>query len=570
MLAKHLITPSLHFSGLSRLLPLPHTYGSFPASFLHLDRPWLNFVILSSAGIPAKNKVDPKDVPPPTPVTLPRFQPFAHVDDPVDEVAALSALLRNTGRSTAALGPLGFSAIGLNLNLDAKPADLIPDSSYIPDFDDWEKLTPDEAQEKNQSTRNPLRNGSVSPGCHVYLERKKELSNANEDAFRTVRRLPAPKGKTQARLGNAYEFFRCLEAFTSFWDDPTQPPPLPPSPEAPAEGTSSGGTVNSEGEKPASPKLDDGSSFFRTSAGSSMPLEYRNNLMTAFVKLVAYDFGCNVSPSRTEPRLHFSSPQGSGSRKSFCPSGCLFVFQSPTTREAARAGVIHGPVAAVSARGTTDFTQPDPEMAQSLDLAREIVAALITAQHRAREGKTEKRFGEGEWWTTKKRWGGGPGGPIGREIEKDSVQGDKDAKPSDENGLTMPLAKKARKNMSIYDNYRMIRPPAATWDKKAQYEAIGRVKGADYDDVFVVSSLFHHVSILRVRVPSRLLEVLDGARETETDRRSWGKVEAWRSPWYDLFDTAQRLAAMKLVWGMMAYQMRKDDSSDGDVRMANA
>jgi hypothetical protein len=134
----------------------------------------------------------------------------------------------------------------------------------------------------------------------------------------------------------------------------------------------------------------------------------------------------------------------------------------------------------------------------------------------------------------------------------------------------MPLAKKARKNMSIYDNYRMIRPPAATWDKKAQYEAIGRVKGADYDDIFVVSSLFHHVSILRVRVPNRLLQVLEGAREPEAGRRSWGKVEAWRSPWYDLFDTAQRVAAMKLVWGMMAYQMRKDDVSDGDVKMANA
>ncbi|KAH7224493.1 hypothetical protein BKA60DRAFT_239592 [Fusarium oxysporum] len=524
----------------------------------------------SFAGIPAKSKVDPKDVPPPTPVTLPRFQPFAQDDDTIDESSALSTLLRNTGRSTAALGPSGFSAIGLNLNLDAKPTDLIPDPSFIPDFDSWDKLSPDEAQEKNQSTRNPLRNGNLSPGCHVYLERKKELSNVNEDAFRTVRRLPAPKGKTQARLGNAYEFFRCLEAFTSFWDDPTQPLPLPPSPEASPEVTSSGDAANSGDAKPASPKPDESANFFRTSAGSSMPLEYRNNLITSFIKLVTYDFGCNVSPSRTEPRLHFSSPQGSGSRKSFCPSGCLFIFQSPTTREAARAGVVHGPVAAVSARGTNDFTQPDPETAQSLDLAREIVAALITAQHRAREGKTEKRFGEGEWWTTKKRWGGGPGGPIGREIEKDLVQGDKDAKPSDENGLPMPLAKKPRKNMSIYDNYRMIRPPSSTWDKKAQYEAIGRRKGANYDDIFVVSSLFHHISVIRVRVPNRLLEALEGAREPDASRRSWGKVEAWRSPWYDLFDTTQRLAAMKLVWVMMAYQMRKDDVSDGDVDMTNA
>ncbi|KAJ3501017.1 hypothetical protein NM208_g17022 [Fusarium decemcellulare] len=388
------------------------------------------------------------------------------------------------------------------------------------------------------------------------------------DAFRTVRRLPTPKGKQQARLGNAYEFFRCLEAFTSFWDDPTQPPPLPPSPEASPEVTSTEGAAEAGDGKPASPKTEDGPTYFRTSPGSSMPPEYRNNLMTAFIKLVAYDFGCNVSPSRTEPRLHLSSPEGTRPRKTYCPSGCLFVFQSPTTREAARAGVVHGPVAAVSARGTTDFTSPDPETAQSLDLAREIVAALITAQHRSREGKTERRFGEGQWWTTAKRWGGGPGGPIGREIEKDAVQGDKDTKPSDENGL--PVSKKPRKNMSIYDNYRMIRPPSSTWDKKAQYEAIGRRQGADYDDIFVVSSLFHHVSILRVRVPNRLLEAIEGSREPDQAKRSWGKVEAWRSPWYDLFDTKQRLAALQLVWGMMAYQMRKDAGTDEDVNMTNA
>ncbi|KAF4980082.1 hypothetical protein FZEAL_3832 [Fusarium zealandicum] len=526
----------------------------------------------SFAGIPTSNKVDPKDVPPPTPVTLPRFQPFAHDDDPVDEASTLALLLQNTGRSTAALGPLGFSAIGLNLNLDVKPADIVPDPSYIPDFDAWDRLSTDEASDKNQSTRAPIRNGNLTPGCQVYLERKRELSQINQDAFRTVRRLPTPKGKQQARLGNAYEFFRCLEAFTAFWDDPTQPPPLPPSPEASPEVVSPEGEANPGDVKPASPANEkhNGPNFFRTNRGSSMPLEYRSNIMTAFLKLVAYDFGCNVAPARVEPRLHLTSPEGTGSRKTYCPSGCLFVFQSPTTREAARAGAVYGPVAAVSARGSTDFTTPDPETAQSLDLAREIVAALITAQHRAREGKTENRFGEGKWWSTEKRWGGGPGGPIGREIEKDAVQGDKDAKPSEDNAVRMPVSKKPRKNMSIYDNYRMVRPPASTWDRKAQYEAIGKRQGADYDDIFVVSSLFHHVSILRVRVPNRLLEALDGARELDATKRSWGKVEAWRSAWYDLFDVKERIAAMQLVWGIMAYQMRKDTGSGEDVNMENS
>ncbi|KAF7542827.1 hypothetical protein G7Z17_g11243 [Cylindrodendrum hubeiense] len=519
------------------------------------------------ASLPSKAKLDPKDIPPPTPITLPRFQPFAHDDDLLEPPAALSTLLQHTGRSMAVLGTPGFSAIGLNLNLDAKPEDLMPGASSIPDFKQWDKLSLDEARDQNQSTRHPMKNGNLTPGCQVYLERKRELAYPNEDAFRTVRRIQPPKGQQQARLGNAYEFFRCLEAFTSFWDDPTQPPPLPPSPEASPEVTSSGDAVGSEESKPES-KGDDLNHVLRTGPGSAMPAEYRNSLMTAFIKLVAYDFGCSVAPARLEPRLHLSSSEEPHqSRKTYCPSGCLFIFQSPMTREAARAGAVYGPVAAVSTRGTTDFTTPDMETAQSLDLAREIVAALITAQHRAREGKTEKRFGDGQWWTTEKRWGGGIGGPIGREADKDAVQGDKDAKPSDSEG---PVSKKPRKNMSIYDNYRMVRPPASTWDRKATYEAIGKVQGAGYDDIFVVSSLFHHVSILRVRVPNRLLEVMDGVAEPDLTKRSWGKVEAWRSPWYDLFLADQRLEAMKLVWAMMAYQMRKNTEADGDVNMTNA
>ncbi|KAI9147854.1 hypothetical protein HJFPF1_12888 [Paramyrothecium foliicola] len=522
-----------------------------------------NFASLAS--LPAKGKIDPKDIPPPTPVTLPRFQPFAQDDGPVDETEALANLLTNIGRPTAALGPVALRAIGLDLVLDAKLQDLIPDPSFIPDFSQWDGYDADQARDQNQSTRKPLRNGNQSPGCQVYFERKRELSSNNEDAFRTVRRLPAPKGKQQARLGNAYEFFRCLELFTAFWDDPTEPPQLPPSPEVLASDDAAGD------DKPQpEPATEEVGTVTRTMAGSSMPAEYRHNLLTAFVKLIAYDFGCNVSLARVEPRLQLSSPQGLPlRRKTYTPSSCSFVFQSPMTREAARAGMVYGPIAAVSARGVVNMETPDVETAQASDLAREVIAALITAQHRARDGKTEARFGEGEWWTSKPRWGGGTGGPIGREIEKDAVQGDKDAKATDADGLPMPIIKKARKNMSIYDNYRMVRPPASNWDKKAKYEAIGKQKGTDYDDIFVISSLFHHISVLRVRVPRRLLEVLDGSPEPDLTRRSWGKVQAWRSAWYDFFDVKHRLEAMQLVWAVMAYQMRKEPQ-DGDVSMPDA
>lgn len=427
-------------------------------------------------------------------------------------------------------------------------------------------MSADEAQAANQATRQPLRTGLTSPGCQVYIERKRELANINDSAFRTVRRLPPPRGKQQARLGNAYEFFRCLEQYTTFWDDPTKPPSLPPSPEILASEMTASGSATTES---TTPKPDGGADRepdvglpwpARTAAGHQMPPDFRISLISAFIKLVTYDFGCNVASARVEPRLQLNSPLGrtNSPRKSYCPSRCQFIFQSPRTREAARAGLAYGPVAAVSCRPTVDFAKPSVEAAQSLDLARETLTALITAQQRARQGRNEVRFGHGQWWATRRRWGGGQGGPIGREIVKDEITGDKDARPDDVEDAPGPGPKKPRKNLAMYDNYRMVRPPASTWDRKLRYEAIGKQQGTNYDDIFLFSSLFHHISIMRVRVPIRLLEVLEGAPEPDTSCRSWGNVEAWRSPWYDLFDTSQRIEAMEVIWSVMAYQMRED------------
>ncbi|KYK60722.1 uncharacterized protein DCS_01860 [Drechmeria coniospora] len=503
--------------------------------------------------------LDPKDLPPPTPINLPRYQPDANAPSP-----SLPSLLAQVGRSTIALGPVGFAAIGLELKLDAAIEDLVPDRSYTPDFRRWDQLTPDESRDENHATLRPLSTGGLSPGCQVYLERKRELANKNEDAFRTVRRLPAPKGSTQARLGNAYEFFRCLELFTVYWDDPARPPPetepLAAVATTPEESAARNEAESEAGKGPETPPTS------RTSCGQSMPAEFRQTLVAAFVKLVAYDFGCNVSMSRVEPRLHLNSPPGPDQRKSYTACHCHFIFQSPTSREAARAGLMYGPVAAVSVRPTVTFTSPDVGTDQSLDLAREVTAALVTAQHRAREGRAERRFGEGAWWTSKPRWGGGQGGPIGREVDVISVRADEDGGPAGRDGPLAKVVKKSRRNMSIYDSYRMVRPPSTCWDRKVKYETIGKAQGADHDDVFVVSSLFHHISLLRFRVPLRLLDVLDGSPEPDASGRSWGKVQAWRSPWYDLFDTHERIVAMQLLWGVMSYQMRErvpSDATDG-------
>ncbi|KAG4222139.1 hypothetical protein PC116_g29386, partial [Phytophthora cactorum] len=293
-----------------------------------------------------------------------------------------------------------------------------------------------------------------------------------------------------------------MELMAQYWDD-TSLPPLSTENEGESEPTDSNSEPPAAGASSENPETKTKTPervTYRTNSGSTMPAEFRHNLISSFVKLVAYDFGCNVVPPRVEPRLQLVSPAFKEISKSkvryhpqvasYFPSGCVFLCKAPMTREAARAGIVEGPIAAVSARNTTNF----PTSAEAnLDFGRELVAALITAQHRSREGQPEKRFGEGKWWATEKRWGGGEGGPIGREIDGDSIVGDKDAtgsNPEEVEGVKpvpvpettnatkeikvggktvlipvrgQPVSKKPRKNMSIYDSYRMVRLPSSNW-----------------------------------------------------------------------------------------------------------
>ncbi|EFX00008.1 hypothetical protein CMQ_325 [Grosmannia clavigera kw1407] len=626
----------------------------------------------------------PKNVPPPTPIHFPRCHP--QVTDDAASVSTstttgercckqpLTRLLQTVVRPTEVTAE-HFEALGVHVRPDATLADLIPDPSVIPDFATWDKTEYEAARSQNDQTRHPISNGNRSPGIQTYLDRKRELSIDNNAAYRSVRRIQPQQGQQLVRLGNAYEFFRQLESFTTFWEDTSITPPPPPTPRRPAANTSdpsgapsspskaadtassktnggedgdgdvdsvssasSAAVTDSEGKAPEKDSGPPEIRFYRSSTGSQMPPELRLNILSAFLKLIAYDFGCNVSPPRMEPRLYLNAgnlplpeegkePVPPSKRKglsSYFTSGCIFVFRMATTREAARAGIVEGPMAAVSARHSTSFPSDEDfvdgvlpwgeDKDGCIDLARELVAALLTAQQRARHGRAERRLGEGEWWATKRRWGGASGGPIGREVDAapntDEVVADRGegsgtlsgaagassrgsggssgsssrlggggfrgpggASPGGIAGPALPsrsAAKKPRKGLAIYDNYRMVRPPSSNWDKKTRYEAIGRARGADYDDVFVVSALFHHLAIVRVRVPLRLLAVLDGEEsEDELGKRSWGKLEVVRSPWYDFFKAEDRVAAMQLTWAMTAYLMRKQPDEE-DVKMGEA
>lgn len=580
-------------------------------------------------------------MPPPTPVELPSCTPQPSAAPDTTAQTSVVRLLQSL-RKPSQLNEPHYAALGLHVHANTPSEHLLPDPSYLPESSGWDTTTVDNARAKDPTFRGLLSNGNMSPEARAYLERRTELSIDNQAAFRTVKRIRPQPGQKPMRLGNCYEFFRQLELMATYWDDTSQPPLWYGDDEEPAAGSSSptppksgpkpmdasleqaqlaiaGASVAHDSSSNTSSQSKDGNvqrTTYRTSSGSAMPAEIRHGLITAFVKLVSYDFGCNVSPPRVEPRLHLREPahppgtKGKQASKpprvSYFPSGCNFIFRAPTSREEARHGYMEGPLVAVSARNLTNFKGRTDH---NVDFGRELVAVLATAQLRARQGKQEKRFGDGQWWTTRKRWGGGEGGPIGREVESvgplesetdgslshrvaehppasrpnkadggSSASAHEKSKRHEQDGSKHPqspphpvssssglpmrgtqASRKARKNMSMYDSYRRVKPPSSNWDKKTKYMPIGRQKDVPFDDVFVISSVFHHICIIRARVPDRLLDVLDGAPEDAgAAGRSWGKLEIWRSPWFDLFKPEDRREALRLLWGLNAWLMRTD------------
>lgn len=435
---------------------------------------------------------------------------------------------------------------------NAGTRDLIPDPAFLPPSEEWLTCSPEEVEERDEDSKKTLNNGKLSPGIKTYIERRKELSVDNAPAFRTVLRLPTPAGESAVRLGNAYAFFKHLEQMSTYWNDTSEPP----NPDQSSTSEQPAGDIPPEKPSSSAPRMSE-----RLGLGSPLHAEFRQQLITSFVKMVAYDFGCNVAFARCEPRLHLKpSPP---SPPSYFNSSASFIHRTPVDPASTRSGIIEGPVAVISSRASTIFATPADS---NLDFGRELVAVLLTAQQRAREGTTEKRFGADEWWTTKRRWGGGPGGPIGREADAAeeppstaAPTGDKESTISEIKraigGINGPVTgKRSRKSATshLYDNYRKMLPPSSGWDRRAKYCAIGKARGSGADDIFLVSALNHHFSIVRARVPDSLLDALEG-RDAK-----WEKLVMWRSRWFDLFLKEDRIQGLDLIWGMMAWLMRNE------------
>ncbi|KAJ9664830.1 hypothetical protein H2201_005051 [Coniosporium apollinis] len=312
---------------------------------------------------------------------------------------------------------------------------------------------------------------------------------------------------------------------------------------------------------------------YRISTGTLMPPPYRVQTISAFLEPLAWSFGLTLSAPRRPVHLSLQSLR-------FPVAVSTAVWETPNDRTRARQGWLVGPVLGVCVREETGFGMGDVEaelkgagQKGTVDLLREVGALLGLAQERTREGREERKPGAGKWWVERPRWGGGAGGELGegRGEEEVSRAGEGDAGDAEEKeGKEGEREKRARrimgvrekkKKVSAIDAWKALRPGSGFWDPRVEYKAVGKSKESEWDEVFLVSSLNHHISMLKLRVHAAYLDYLiegtfPATRPSDPD---WCSPQLSRTRWYDLFSVTDREEAMRVVWGVLAYLLRPED-----------
>lgn len=363
-----------------------------------------------------------------------------------------------------------------------------------------------------------MNNDKPFPPQEKYDLLKNEILADNEDAFREVSRMPPLPGRPKVRIAHTRKFWIGLEKMSQYWDTSKD------QYIEPAEGGARKDDADSNKNKMLADGQNVADSFImdttssesmdidqneqdvtsndkaigeeapvvptamykgrRVSTGSQMPEEMREEAVRGFLEMIAWQFGCQAHTPSLPPRLAVQNllfPI----RESFALS------RSPQDRQAARKGILEGPLIVGQCRNETTFCGDGETTGQShaemCDLLREVGAMLLSAQERAREGSTEIKPGDGKWWTTNPRWGGLEQGVTGEKATR--VEDEPSEEPNkrsrhDRSSHSSRRSGSSRK-MSVSDKWKLVQPGASLWDRKMTYMQIGNDKNSHFDDVSI-------------------------------------------------------------------------------------
>jgi len=108
-----------------------------------------------------------------------------------------------------------------------------------------------------------------------------------------------------------------------------------------------------------------------------------------------------------------------------------------------------------------------------------------------------------------------------------------------------------------------LRAKEGTTDKKLRYRAIGKDEGSYWDDVFMVSSLHHHISISHLRVSKPYLRFLKTGKMPNKNHPfivegGWEKLHLNKTKYHSLMVPEERVEAAKALVAVLKYVTRNE------------
>jgi hypothetical protein len=108
--------------------------------------------------------------------------------------------------------------------------------------------------------------------------------------------------------------------------------------------------------------------------------------------------------------------------------------------------------------------------------------------------------------------------------------------------------------------------PSSPYDEVSHSKHLPTIARADHKQIFMVSSLNHHISILRLTIHDAYTDfVMTGQPPEQIPKEEdWCRPTLRRTQWFDFFDMEQRIEAFRAVWGVMAYLNRPVELKAGE------
>ncbi|KAJ5590189.1 hypothetical protein N7450_004161 [Penicillium hetheringtonii] len=566
----------------------------------------------STSSEPEKERKPPAD---PTPLDFPVYDLPQPVGESECSLQALFGLLASI-KHPQDISLDRFKPLNLAVEQDVDVKHMLPEDQVrsLPPLP-WEDQPEIPAGET--PPRALMSNGLPYPPKERFETLRNELMFDNDDTFREVARLPPREGRPRVRVTQSRKFWTGLERIAQYWDSsldnyydrPASPTPTPPSGGEPdsnedkmqtddvatsdsnkAEPSASAMDVDSPERAPDSYGVDSDNAIPRPTvrmytgrrigSGTEMPDDVRDEAIRALVEMAAWPFGCQVCVPTLPPRLTVQNLL-------FPVRQSFQAARSPRDRQVARNGILEGPVLIAQCRPEISFRAMGEEkgagMGEVCDLFREVGGMLLAAQERAREGAVETRPGEGRVLAVPPDDGiledlvkGQGMGMHGMSLPETMLEESKPEPPVSvsevesarkrhkfEHPFVTSLSRRpsAMRKMSSGEKWKILQPGPSLWDKRMRYQQIGKAPGSAYDDIYMVSSINHHISILHLRVHKRYLEILTfGESNFPADNADadhpWHVLKLQRSKWYDILDPNERVEGLKCIWTLFHYQLR--------------